>query len=167
MNVQVKADATTDAYDTPLEKLNPARADRFQANTFWPVFERLRREDPVHFTAQSEFGPYWSITRWADIMAVDTNNEAFSSADGIALANLEAIAEQEKIMGQRRRGGAGFITMDEPGTCRAGRRSPDGRAPNVAKMAPLCANVQVRFSTACRSARNSTGSISSRRSSPR
>jgi cytochrome P450 len=47
-------------------------------------------------------------------MAVDTNHEAFSSAEGIGLANLAAVAEQEKIMGVRRRGNAGFITMDEP-----------------------------------------------------
>jgi cytochrome P450 len=71
-------------------------------------------------------------------MAVDTNNEGFSSAEGIALANLEAIAEQEKVMGQRRRGGAGFITMDEPE--HGPRRqavTPTVAPANVAKMAPL------------------------------
>jgi cytochrome P450 len=118
MNIAVKVDATTagaaEAYATPLAELNPASAQRFQDGTHWPVFARLRAEDPVHFTPDSEFGPYWSITRWNDIMAVDTDHEAFSSADGIALANLQAIAEQEKVMGVRRRGGAGFITMDEP-----------------------------------------------------
>jgi len=117
MNIAVKVDASqaeAEAYATPLAELNPGRAQRFQDDTIWPVFERLRAEDPVHFTPDSEFGPYWSITKWNDIMAVDTDHEAFSSADGIALANLQAIAEQEKVMGQRRRGGAGFITMDEP-----------------------------------------------------
>jgi cytochrome P450 len=108
------AAAVADAYALPLEKINPARADRFQADTIWPYFERLRREDPVHYTPESEFGAYWSVTRWNDIMAVDTNHQAFSSADGITLVNLEALAEQEKVLGSRRRGGAGFITMDEP-----------------------------------------------------
>jgi len=138
MNIAVKADAAAEAYATPLEKINPARADRFQADTIWPFFERLRKEDPVHFTPESEFGPYWSITRWADIMAVDTNHEVFSSADGIALANLEAIKEQEKVMGQRRRGGAGFITMDEPD--HGPRRqavTPTVAPANVARMAPV------------------------------
>jgi cytochrome P450 len=117
MNIAVKvnaADAAEETAATPLEKLNPARVDRFSNDTNWPVFERLRREDPVHFTPESEYGPYWSVTKWNDIMAVDTDHEAFSSAEGIGLANLEAIKEQEKIMGQRRRGNAGFITMDEP-----------------------------------------------------
>jgi cytochrome P450 len=138
MNIAVKAEAVAEAEATPLEKLNPARADRFQADTIWPVFARLRREDPVHFTPESEFGPYWSITRWADIMAVDTNHEVFSSAEGIALANLEAIKEQEKVMGQRRRNGAGFITMDEPD--HGPRRqavTPTVAPANVAKMAPV------------------------------
>jgi cytochrome P450 len=122
MNIAVKVDAATEAADTwamPLAELNPAKVDRFYNDTIWPVFERLRREDPVHFTPDSEYGPYWSVTKWNDIMAVDTNHEAFSSADGIGLANLEAMREQEealKAIGQepRRRGGAGFITMDEP-----------------------------------------------------
>src|SRR5215831_7893063 len=119
MNIAVKPEAgahdagRAEAYATPLAELNPAQTERFQADTVWPVFERLRREDTVHFTAESEYGPYWSITRWNDIMAVDTNHEGFSSTDGIALARLVDIAEQERVMGGRRRG-AGFITMDEP-----------------------------------------------------
>ncbi|MGH6970019.1 MAG: hypothetical protein ACREEQ_00280, partial [Caulobacteraceae bacterium] len=122
MNIAVKPEGAAEvaeAYALPLAELNPARTDRFQNDTIWPVFERLRREDPVHFTPESDFGPYWSITRWDDIMAVDTNHEAFSSAEGIGLANLKMQAEAEKAMAElgrepRRRGGAGFITMDEP-----------------------------------------------------
>src|ERR1700683_3630133 len=83
MNIAVKPEPSaelSEAYATPLAELNPAKVERFQDDTILPVFERLRREDPVHFTAESEFGPYWSITKWNDIMAVDTNHEAFSSA---------------------------------------------------------------------------------------
>jgi cytochrome P450 len=137
--VRIEADAEQEAADaTPLAAINPARTERFQNDTVWPYFERLRREDPVHFTAESEFGPYWSVMRWDDIMAVDTNHEAFSSADGIGLANLEAMAEQERVMGERRRGGAGFITMDEPD--HGPRRkavSPTLAPANLAKMNPV------------------------------
>ena len=144
MNIAVKIatddaaeDAAAEAYATPLAELNPAKAARFQSDSIWPYFERLRREAPVHFTAESEFGPYWSITRWDDIMAVDTNHEAFSSAEGIALANLEAIAEQEKLFGPRRRG-AGFITMDEPDhSVRRKAVSPTVAPNNIALMAPV------------------------------
>ncbi|MBL6938792.1 MAG: cytochrome P450 [Alphaproteobacteria bacterium] len=143
MNIAVKVETAEDIAAMPLEKLNPARVDRFANDTLWPVFERLRREDPVHFTPESEFGPYWSVTRWNDIMAVDTNHEAFSSADGIALANL---ADQEKAeaalraLGQepRRGGGAGFITMDEPEHS-LGRKavSPTVAPANIQTMMPV------------------------------
>ncbi len=146
MNIAVKpaAQAEVDeAWATPLAELNPARTDRFRNDTIWPVFERLRREDPVHFTPDSEFGPYWSITRWNDIMAVDTDHEAFSSADGIGLANRKQMEEQEaalRAIGQepRRRGGAGFITMDEPEhSVHRKAVSPTVAPANIQKMSPL------------------------------
>jgi len=145
MNIAVKPEVETaaDIAAMPLERLNPARVDRFYNDTIWPVFERLRREDPVHFTPESEYGPYWSVTKWNDIMAVDTNHEAFSSAEGIGLANLEQVAAQEEAllaMGQerRRRGGAGFITMDEPDHAPARKAVSPTLAPaNMHNMAPL------------------------------
>ena len=140
MNIAAKiqaADAAAEIAAMPLEQLNPAKVSRFYDDTIWPVFERLRREDPIHFTPDSEYGPYWSITKWTDIMAVDTNHEAFSSADGITLINQEAMAEQIKIMGERRRGGAGFITMDEPQHSFARKAVSPTLAPsNLHAMAP-------------------------------
>jgi cytochrome P450 len=146
MNIAVKIEAAQAAAEDaalPLEKLNPARVDRFYNDTIWPVFARLRREDPVHFTPESEFGPYWSVTKWHDIMAVDTNHEAFSSAEGIGLANLADVAEQERALealGQppRPRGGAGFITMDEPEHS-VGRKavSPTVAPSNLHAMSPV------------------------------
>ena len=43
------------------------------------MFERLRRQSPVHLTEESQFGPYWSITRFEDVKYVDTNQQLFSS----------------------------------------------------------------------------------------
>jgi cytochrome P450 len=72
-------DVNQDPNALPLESLNPAHPDLFEADTHWAYFERLRREDPVHFTADSQFGPYWSVTKFDDIMYVDTHHETFSS----------------------------------------------------------------------------------------
>lgn len=72
-------EARAAVYALPIEEINPAQPAMFEANTFWPTFERLRREDPIHLTKESEFGPYWSITKYKDIMAVDTNHKVFSS----------------------------------------------------------------------------------------
>jgi cytochrome P450 len=141
VNISVKIspdDAAAEIAATPLEQLNPAKISRFYDDTIWPVFERLRRDDPVHFTPESEYGPYWSVTKWNDIMAIDTDHETFSSAQGITLINQANLAEQEKVMGQRRRGGAGFITMDEPEHSVARKAvSPTVAPSNLHNMAPL------------------------------
>jgi cytochrome P450 len=145
MNIAMKPSLALErdeAFALPLAELNPARTDRFQKDTIWPVFERLRREDPVHFTADSDFGAYWSLTRWDDIMAVDTNHIDFSSAEGIALPDRRALAEEEaalRAIGQEpRRGRAGFITMDEPEhSVHRNAVSPTLAPTNVANMSPI------------------------------
>lgn len=143
MNVAVRiaGSEAADAYAVPLSELNPGEARRFQDDTMWQVFDRLRREDPVHFTADSEFGPYWSVTRWNDIVAVDTDHRSFSSAEGITLVNREAAAAQARVleaMGRKRRSGAGFITMDEPEHSVHRRTvTPTMAPPNIAKMSPV------------------------------
>ena len=96
--------ARDEVYATPLDALNPAQPALFQADTMWLIFERLRAEDPVHYTAESQFGPYWSITKYKDIMAVDTNHEVFSSEGGIT------IGEQQMEEGPLPM----FIAMDPP-----------------------------------------------------
>jgi hypothetical protein len=49
------------------------------------TFARLRREDPVSWTDYPSGRGYWSITRHADILAVNRNVEVFSSAQGIRM----------------------------------------------------------------------------------
>ena len=141
MNIAVKIEADAEAaaaMATPLAEINPGRPDRFQNDTLWPYFERLRKEDPIHLTENSEFGRYWSITRWEDILAVDTNHQVFSSAEGIGLPNVEVLALQRKLMGDGPRRGAGFITMDEPEHGPQRRAvSPTVAPTNLAKMSPV------------------------------
>jgi cytochrome P450 len=108
-SIDIKAEARAQAYSIPLDQVNPAQPELFTSDTLWPTFERLRREDPVHFTAESDYGPYWSVTKYNDIMAVDTNHEVFSSADGIVLQSLESKAESA---GRPTR--PSFIGMDPP-----------------------------------------------------
>ena len=103
-SIDLNSDVRAEVYATPLELLNPAQPELFRQDAHWAIFERLRKEDPVHYTAEHEFGPYWSITKYNDIMTVDTNHEAFSSEGGITIANQD--------------GGEGplpmFIAMDPP-----------------------------------------------------
>jgi len=99
-------DARDHAYATPLADLHPGNPDLFQSDTFWPYFERLRAEDPVHYCRDSEFGAYWSVTRYQDIMAVDTNHQVFSSE-----AALGGITIRDARPDLRR---PSFIAMDPP-----------------------------------------------------
>jgi len=108
-SLDFKAAAAAQAWSLPIEAVNPAQAHLFAADAFWPIFERLRKDDPVHFYDSDTYGPYWSITKWDDIMAVDSNHQVFSSADGIVLQTLESKIEQEK-----RPRGSSFIAMDPP-----------------------------------------------------
>src|SRR6202789_3325968 len=73
----------------PLDEIDLSVAERFRDNTMGPFFERIRKEDPVHFSTHPEFGPYWSVTKYNDIMAVDTNHQVFSSEGGITIAEQD------------------------------------------------------------------------------
>ncbi len=73
------AQATDHAYSIPLDQIGDGWPERFRADTIWPYFDRLRKEDPVHYCKDSEFGPYWSVTKYNDIMALPTSNCQVSS----------------------------------------------------------------------------------------
>jgi cytochrome P450 len=100
----IQAKAREEAYRQPIETLNPAQPELFQQDAMWPLFERLRKEDPVHFTRESDYGPYWSITKYNDIMAVDTNHQVFSSEPAITI--VDPVLSQGPL--------PMFIAMDPP-----------------------------------------------------
>jgi cytochrome P450 len=101
------ASAEVDAI--PLAELNPAQSALFQADAVWPYFERLRREDPIHFTPEGDQAAHWAVTRYADIMAVDTNHEVFSSEGGITLPPSEARVQRMLAEGGGPAAGGGMF----------------------------------------------------------
>ena len=120
------AEARERAYSEPLETLNPARPELFQSDTMWPYFERLRKEDPVHYTPAGDLDAHWSVTRYEDIMAIDTNHQVFSSEGGITLPPSAERIARVTAEGGMTAGGGGlfggpggggptmFIAMDPP-----------------------------------------------------
>ncbi len=78
-----------DPWTTPLEALDVARPQLFHADAQWPYFERLRKEAPVNYCNFSAFGPYWSVTSYDMIKAVDQNHEVFSSEPGITIEDQD------------------------------------------------------------------------------
>ena len=77
--------ADVNPYDVPLDKIDMGRPELYEADVHQKWFERLRKEDPVHYCAESKAGPFWSITTFDDIKTVDTNHKIFSSDGGIAI----------------------------------------------------------------------------------
>lgn len=86
MNEAVSTEAF-DAQATTLEDFDVSSAKLMQADQHWAFFARLRDEAPVHYCKDSMFGPYWSITRFADIMEIEKNWQDFSSDLGITLGD--------------------------------------------------------------------------------
>ena len=90
----------------PLDLADVSSPSLYRDDTWREHFAALRREDPVHRHADSPYGPYWSVTRYADIMKVELDPGTYSSASeqgGIQ------IADQPK--GQEL---PNFIRMDPP-----------------------------------------------------
>ncbi len=92
----------------PLDEVDIADPIYWEHNAHWAYFKRLRDEDPIHFTSHNSdrHRGYWSVTRWADIMAVDTNHQVYSSdahLGGITLFDMDS----DFIMPM-------FIAMDPP-----------------------------------------------------
>ena len=80
------------AWSMPLAEIDVGNPELFRTDSFWPYFDRLRKEDPVHYCKDSMFGPYWSVTKYNDIMDIDTNHAVFSSASmlgGITIRDID------------------------------------------------------------------------------
>lgn len=70
-----------------LDALDPSDPGLFESDAQQVCFDRLRREDPVHFCRQSAFGPFWSVTRHADVAAVEKDPQTWSSARGVVVGD--------------------------------------------------------------------------------
>jgi cytochrome P450 len=79
-------DLQYDPYSVALEDIDVSDASLFMNDAHWGYFERLRKEAPVHYCKDSFFGPFWSITKFNDIMEMEKNHADFSSDHGITLA---------------------------------------------------------------------------------
>jgi len=101
-----KPPATDPAYAVPLDQIDVSNPELWSKDAFWSYFARLRKEDPVHYCAKSQFGPYWSVTKYKDIMQVETHPEIYSSEfkyGGITIFETNKVAFLPM-----------FIAMDPP-----------------------------------------------------
>ena len=95
-----------DAASIPLDKIDVSDPQLYQDDTYYSYFERLRREDPVHWCPESSYGPYWAVTKYKDIMHIEVNHGIYSSDAGTGGIQIE---DQPKDMVR-----PSFIRMDPP-----------------------------------------------------
>ncbi|QXQ05219.1 cytochrome P450 [Sphingosinicellaceae bacterium] len=109
-------------------------AEIFRTDGWREPMSRLLHEAPVHFCPDSLFGPYWSVSRHADIMAVEAHPEIFSSSyeyGGITIASLFGDMSLPQ-----------FIAMDRPK--HTGQRRVVAPAFGPAEMTRMAASIRQR-----------------------
>jgi cytochrome P450 len=92
-----------DIGDMGLEAIDVSDPQIYQDDVWQPYFARLRREDPVHYCRESRYGPYWSVTKYKDIMQVEINHRVYSSDATITILDPPEGLERQS-----------FIAMDPP-----------------------------------------------------
>ncbi|MCH2097766.1 MAG: cytochrome P450 [Pseudomonadales bacterium] len=92
-------------------RLHPANPALFAEERILDLFAELREGDPIHYCADSPYGPYWSITRFDDIKRVDMDHHNFSSEayHGGIMIDDNIVGDPESDFFVR-----SFITMDQP-----------------------------------------------------
>src|SRR5713101_9163835 len=105
-SIYFKAEAHRDPWSVPLHEIDVSNPYLYSEDTWHGFFARLRRDDPVHFVDSPLYGPYWSVTRYRDIMTVDTSHQIYSSA-----ADLGGITLKDVPLAFRKES---FIAMDPP-----------------------------------------------------
>ena len=98
--------ARAEAFAMPLDQIDVSKPRLFQDDSIGHYFERLRRDAPVHYQTNAFNGGFWSVTRYKDIMQVDTHHAVYSS--DWALGGITLFDEP---MAERR---PSFIAMDPP-----------------------------------------------------
>lgn len=86
-----------------LQDIDPSNPFLYRQGLWHSYFKRLRDESPVHYQKNSPFGAFWSVTRYEDIMFVDTRHDLFSAEPIISLGPQPEGLEIET-----------FIAMDPP-----------------------------------------------------
>jgi cytochrome P450 len=136
--IDYKALAHRDPWSMPLEEIDVSNPYLYSEDTWQGFFARLRKEDPVHFVNSPMYGPYWSVTRYRDIMQVDTSHTIFSSdasMGGIALKDVPLEFRKES-----------FIAMDPPRHDDQRKIvSPIVAPPNLAKMSTTIRERAIRI----------------------
>jgi len=155
MDTYVNYDPREDAYSKPLDKFDVSDPKLYQDDVWYPYFERLRREAPVHWCQESLYGPYWSVSKYKDIMQVE-----------VKPSDLFVRTRRNRRRGPAKGPGTpNFIRMDPPKHDEQRKVvSPIVAPANLAEMEATIRERTIRVLEGCRGTSPSTGSSGSRSS---
>jgi cytochrome P450 len=120
--------------DAGPDPLDVSRASLYREDVWQAPFRQLRAQSPVHWTPQSDYGPYWSISTYKGIVEVESLPELYSSeAGGITLADFDEARDTRMPM---------FIAMDRPK--HTGQRRAVSPAFTPSEMQRLSADIRAR-----------------------
>lgn len=105
MKTDTTQGSSIDPYSIPLDQIDVSDPELFRNDTIGRYFERLRKEAPVHYRKDGMYGSFWSVTRYKDIVHVDTGHEIYSSQTNSGLSITDRPVEFDR---------PGFIAMDPP-----------------------------------------------------
>ena len=104
-------EARAEAFSMPLQHIDVSKPRLFLNDTVGHYFERLRRDAPVHWQSNAISGGFWSVTKYQDIMQVDTNQAVYASDAALGGISITDLPQDDN---EGSNGGNSFIAMDQP-----------------------------------------------------
>lgn len=129
----------TNIDNTLVDPLAMADGDRIHA-----AYGELRAHDPLHWTQPDGYRPFWSVTRHADIMAVEKNSERFVNRFRTYLTPAEGEQQMLAIAGDSHLFRT-LVDLDDPMHRKLRRLTHDWFLPaNLRKLEPQIAALAKR-----------------------
>ncbi len=130
-----------------LANIHPARPDRFVDGSVHAVMDQLRKEAPVHKTERSEFGAYWSVSTYKDIIEIEALPQLYSSEmdrGGVSIVDAEFANPDGDLEMETANRMEMFIAMDPPRHTEKRRVVAPAFTPS--EIARLASNIRQRTS---------------------
>jgi len=97
--------------EVAVDPFDVSRAELWRDYQWREIFAEMRAKSPIHYTADSKFGPYWSLSTYKPIQYVEALPKIFSSSwevGGITVAGDPVRLEEAEVRMPM------FIAMDPP-----------------------------------------------------
>ena len=78
------------------------------------LFAKLREEAPVRWTEPDGYRPFWTVSKHADIMEVERQNDKFLNDPRLTLQTIELEEEVRKFAGGETKLIRSLVDMDNP-----------------------------------------------------